>query len=169
MTLKELAAWRPRGTFSTCHRVPKPHQAAAERALRRAGFRVMLDNDPRVTGEEVCLNVFRHYGTVNPSAEVQQDAWARAAAAMGRAGVPEPAILRHGIVADGATPGHRWLEVTVNGTPTGLTFLAATEDEAVGQLGRVSEQLQVPGSGEDMFEVIRPDEWPVQPMFGAPG
>lgn len=168
MTLKELAAWRPPGTFSTRYRVPGSHRAAAEHALRRVGFRVMLGSDPRVTSDQVCLDVFRHYGTANPSPEVQQNAWGRAAAAMSSAAVPDPAILGQGITGDGGTPGHRWLEVRVNGTPAGLKILAATEGEAAGKLRQLREQLHVPGSGEYVLDVIRLDGWPVPRMFGVP-
>jgi hypothetical protein len=166
MTLRELAAWRPPGTFSTRYLIPESHRAAAERVLRRAGFRVMPDSDPRAAGGQVCLDVFRHYGTAAPSPEVQQAAQARAAEAMSSAGMPEPVILGSGIVGAGGTPGHRWLEVTVNGTPAGLKILAATEDEAAGELRRLSELLRVPGS---VLDVIRPDGWPVPRMFGVPG
>lgn len=166
MTLQELAAWRPRGTVSTCYRVPIARRTAVERVLRRAGFRVMLGNDPRVTSDEVCLDVFRHYGIVTPSAEVQREAWSCAAKAMASAAVPEPVILSHGIVTSGGTPGHRWLEVTINGMPIGLKINAATEEEVTEQLHGVCGLFPTSGSMDMVLDVIRPNGWPVQRMFG---
>jgi hypothetical protein len=168
MTLGELAAWRPAGTFSTCYRIPRDCKADAERSLRRAGFRVMLDQDSRITDGEVCLNVFRHYGTASPSPEVQREAWSIAAGAMAAIGITKADIVSHGIITGGGTPGHRWLDVTVHGTPIGLKILAATESDVAEQLGHLRGSrehcLALP---PEEFDVVRPDGWPAERMFGS--
>jgi hypothetical protein len=128
----------------------------------------MPEHDPRVTDDEVCLCVFRHYGTVNPSGDVQQEAWLRAAEALVKAGVNQPDILSHGVTTGGGTPAHRWLEVAVGGAPVGFKILAATEAEVAQQLDGLRESLsQQSGLLKAVFDVIRPDGWPCEGIFGT--
>jgi hypothetical protein len=169
MTLEELAAWRPPGTFETLYRVPAERKAVVEWALRRAGFRVMTRTESRLADGEVGLSVFRHYGTTRPSADVQRGTWDQAREALAKVGMDLPEILSYGITGDGGTPGHRWLEVSVDGTPIGLKILAATEPDVTAQLEEVRNlfsqifRISVP----DVFDVIRPEGWPVKSIFGG--
>jgi hypothetical protein len=82
-----------------------------------------------------------------------------------------PEILSHGVISDGGTPGHRALEVTVDGVPTGLKILAATEEDVAKQRESVREALSkmlgVPVP--DALDVIRPEGWPVKGIFGGIG
>ena len=169
MTLRELAAWRPRGTVTTCYRVPKDRKAAAERSLRQAGFRVMTEPEPRLAADEVGLCAFRHYGTNAPSSDVQQNAWDQAARALTKAGVQQVEILNHGVIAGGGTPGHRWLEVAADGVPVGLKILAASEIEVREQLDqlRLSLSQRFGHPMPDVLDVVRPERWPVESMFGG--
>jgi len=167
MTLQELAAWRPVGTLSANYRIPKERKADAEKSLRRAGFRVMLGQDPRITDNEVCLTAFRHYGMANPPPGVAQEATFAAARALGTAGITDIATLGHGIVTDGGTPAHRWLDVAVHGIPIGQKILVASESHVAEQLGRLREtQHQYRFLPAEAFDVIRPDGWPVQHILG---
>jgi DNA-binding PadR family transcriptional regulator len=169
MTLEELNAWRPPGTFETLYRVPLARKAIVERELRRAGFRVMTGTEPRLADNEVGLKVFRHYGTTRPSPDVQRGAWDEARKALEKVGIEMPDILSHGITSDGGTPAHRWLEVSVHGTPTGLKILAATEADAAEQLNSVRENfVQIFGvPAPDTLDVVRPEGWPVSSIFGG--
>jgi DNA-binding PadR family transcriptional regulator len=168
MTLGELAAWRPPGTFETLYRVPRDRKPVVENTLRRAGFRVMTGTEPRLADDEAGLSVFRHYGTTRPSPDVQRAAWDLVRDALAKIGIGPLEILSYGIVADGGTPAHRWLEVSVGGMPIGLKIVAATEAEAAKQLESVRSNftqifgMPVPGQ----LDVIRPEGWPIQSIFG---
>ena len=163
MTLQELAAWRPAGTLSTNYRIPKERKTDAEKSLRRAGFRVMVGQDPRITDNEVCLTTFRHYGIASPPPEVAQEADFAAASALGAIGITDAVILGHGIVTGGGTPAHRWVDVAVHGIPIGQKILVASESDVAEQLSCLREtQRQYRILPAEAFDVIRPDGWPVQ-------
>jgi hypothetical protein len=164
MSLKELMAWRPRGTVTTTYRLSADRQADAEKVLRNAGFRVTPDPGFPAAEDEVTLSVIRHYGTKNPPGDVQQRHVAEAEAAL-RKILVDPVHVAHGITVDGGTPGHRWLTVAVNGIPTELKVVASTEHEAEQNLDQVADSLQG-RVARDALSVIRPDGWPVTSLFG---
>lgn len=169
ITLEELTAWRPSGTFETLYRVPLARKAIVERELRRAGFRVITGTEPRLADNEVGLSVFRHYGTTAPSPDAQRGAWDEVRKALEKVGMEMPEILSYGIISGGGTPAHRWLEVSVGGTPTGLKILAATESDVAEQLDNVRGNfVQIFGvPAPDALDVIRPAEWPTRSIFGG--
>jgi len=168
LSLTELQAWRPKGTVTDHYRIPAATRAEAERQLRRAGFRITLDATYPPTDAEVVLAVFRHYGTTNPPGELQTEGWERITAAFAKAGVPEPVLVSHGITFGGGTPGHRWLEISANGVPTNLRFAAATEAEAAELLDSMRETFAgQTGLPSQAFDVIKPEGWPVQGLFGG--
>jgi hypothetical protein len=165
MTLQELMAWSPPGTVTTTYRLPVDRQEDAEKVLRTAGFRVAPTEAFEAPAGEVVLNVIRHYGTRTPSADVQERHAAEAVAALGSIGVDHTHVA-HGITAGGGTPGHRWLNVAVNGTPAGLKVLASTEKEAERELDQVAGVFAAQGIPRDALSVITPDGWPVPRLFG---
>jgi hypothetical protein len=167
MTLEELASWAPPGTVSTEYRIPADKQGAASRALRRAGLRVSPAEGRPSTEDEVVIRVFRHYGVRSPSLEDQTGQWEQARAAMAGVGILDPVHVSHGITINGGTPGHRWLEVTVEGHPVGLKILAASEAEAEGQLQRVRDLGARHGLPTAVVSYIKPDDWPVQGLFAG--
>ncbi len=167
MTLGELASWAPSGTVGTEYRIPADKQGAASRALRRAGLRVSPSTAYPSTEDEVVIRVFRHYGVRSPSSEVQTGQWEQARAALAKVGIPDPVQVSSGITIGGGTPGHRWLEVTVEGHPVGLKILAATEAEAEEQLQRVRELGAGHGLPTAVVSYIKPDDWPVQRLFAG--
>ncbi len=167
LSLSELASWAPPGTFTSEYRIPADKQASASRALRRAGLRVAPSRAYPATEDEVVISVFRHYGTRSPSSEDQTGQWEQARAAFARAGVTDPTLVSHGITTGGGTPGHRWLEVTVEERPIGLKILAATPAEAEEQLEGVRELVGRHGLPTDAVSYIKPDGWPVQGLFAG--
>lgn len=168
MTLEELKAWRPPGTVTTSYRIPAAGQAAAERALRKAGFRVVPGPASETAPGERVLEVFSHYGTPNPDGELQRTQWDRAETALRDLGL-EPVHVSHGITIAGGTPAHRWLEVAIDGVGSGVKVLADSETEAEAQLDGVANTLARLGITRGALSVIPPDGWPVPPFFGGPG
>jgi hypothetical protein len=166
MTLQDLMAWSPPGTVTTMYRLPAERQADAEKVLRNAGFRVTPNVGLEASAGEVILNVIRHYGTRNPSGEVQWRHITESDAALRTIGVDRVQVA-HSITISGGTPRHRWLVVAVNGVPTGLKVLASTEEEAERELDRVAAFIAAPGIPRQALSVIRPDGWPFPPLFGV--
>ena len=93
----------------------------------------------------MAVNVIRHYGTHTPSGEVQERHLAEAAAALRAVGVDQMRVA-HGITMAGGTPGHRWLEVPVNGVPAGLKVVALTEKEAKRGLDQAAPVFAMEGT-----------------------
>ena len=167
LTLGELTGWAPSGTVITEYRIPTDKHTAASRALRRAGLRVSLSTACPPTEDEVMIEVFRHYGVRAPSSEVQIGQWEQAKAAMAGVGVLDPIHVSHGIRVSGGTPGHRSLDVVVEGHPIGLKILAALEAEAEEQLEAARIHLARLGVPPDVVSSIKPDGWPVQGLFAG--
>jgi Restriction endonuclease len=166
MSLEELKAWSPRGTVTTSYRLPADRQADVEKVLRNAGFRVAPNTSLPGAEGEVLLDVIRHYGTTNPSGEVQERHMAEIAAGLRILGV-EPVQAAHGIVIGGGTPAHRWLALAVNGVPIGLKVLAATKEEAEQQLDQLVGLGAIGGIPRQALSVITADGWPVALLFGS--
>jgi hypothetical protein len=166
MSLEELRAWSPSGTVTATYRLPADRKAASEKALRNAGFRVSPDSGYPATDAEVVLVAFRHYGTRHPSGEVQRDHTERCEATLRKIDI-KPMLVAHGVTIAGGTPRHRWLEVAVNGVATGLRVLAGTEEDADKQLDRLADSLASSGIGRTSLSLIRPDNWPVEGIFGS--
>jgi restriction endonuclease len=163
MTLGELKSWSPPGTVFVKYRLPLNHQEAAERALRRAGFRATLATDLPTADDEVVLEAFRHYGVANPHGEIQAEHTQTAQRALAAAGI-QAHEASHGVTISGGTPGSRWLEVALDGTPVGLKVLAATDDEANRQLDHVAASS---GAHRAALSVIKPHGWPITGLFDA--
>jgi hypothetical protein len=166
MSLDELKAWSPPGTVTARYQVPARRQADAEKALRSAGFRVAPDTRRSATDDDVVLDVFRHYGARHPGGEVQQEHLDRSQAALKRISI-EPIPVGSGLTFAGGTPGHRWLQVVVNGTAADLKVLAATEVEAEQQLDQLAILWPEAGVPRGALSVIKPDGWPVIGIFGS--
>jgi Restriction endonuclease len=161
LSIEQLAAWSPRGTVHFDYAVPKEVYPEAMRAVRRAGFRVRpIELDESRGDIGVGFSAFRHFGVLNPSGEQQTQAREHLEAALRRAEVFEPLGLGNGIVMGGGTPGHRWLEVTVAGVPTGLKVLVSSEEEVAAELDSLAEVAP-----REQLDVIRPDIWPIPIMF----
>jgi len=161
LTLDELKRWRPPGTVTVTLRIRASREADAAKALRHAGFRVV----PQIrkgTGREVALDVFRHYGSRNPSGEIQADHQDLVRRTLEGRGI---AVIQvgGGITVGGGTPAHCWLKVTVADVPLGLKVLVATEAEVNAELDRIAQELGLP---RGQMSVIRPTEWPVKGLFG---
>jgi len=164
LSLHELASWRPKGTVNFDYAIPAALYPEAARAVRRAGYRVsqLAVDEWRGLSNHVGLSAFRYLGTQNPSGEAQLEMQNALLAALSRAKVGDPMSTGMAVTAQGGTPSHRWLEVTVLGQRSGLQVLAATEEEISTQLDIVATA----GSGSrDELDVIRPAIWPVPPMF----
>jgi hypothetical protein len=164
MSLGELVAWSPTGTVTVSYRLPADRQNDAERVLRNAGFRAVV-SAAESTADQVVLDTIRHYGTRNPPGEVQTEQMEATRRALTTIGI-EPVDVSHGVTMGGGTPAHRWLKVAVDGLPTDLKVLAATESEAEMQLDRVAVgAFSAQGIPRSALSVIRPDGWPVTGIF----
>jgi hypothetical protein len=166
MTVAELVAWSPPGTLTATYRVPADRQVDAVRALRNAGFRVTPSMDYPAAVGEVTLSIIRHYGSETPPGEVQQRHRENADRALAKIGV-SPVHLAQSITMRGGTPGHRWLTVAINGQPTDLKVLAATEAEAEQELDRLASRAVQSGIAREALSVIKPDDWPVTKLFAS--
>jgi hypothetical protein len=156
MALDELMAWSSPGTVTTTYRLSADRQADAEKALRNAGFRVAPNTVFEAAAGEVALNVIRHYGTRNPSSDVQQRHMAESDATLCTIGVDHIQVA-HGITISGGTPGHRWLTVALNGIPTDLKVSASTVEEAERELDHVAAFVARQGVPREALSVSVPD------------
>jgi hypothetical protein len=164
VSVEELAAWSPQGTYTWEYAVPEALYPEATRALRRAGFRVSwVDVDAWRGDVGVGARAFRHFGTASPDGLVLAEAEDRLLAVLRGVGVSAPVLLGSGVVTSGGTPGHRWLEVLHAGQATGMRVLAANEAEIAEQLDWLAETF--PDVRRDEIDVLRPDEWPIPLMF----
>ncbi len=165
LSVEQLAAWSPRGTVHFDYAVPEGIYPEAVRAVRRAGFRARPVNVEDWRGDVgVGFSAFRHFGVLSPSGEQQTQARQRLETALRRAGVAEPVGLGNGVVVGGGTPGHRWLEVSVAGVPTGLKVLVSSEEEIATELDALVPRL-FEDFPRDHLDVIRPNVWPITRMF----
>lgn len=165
LSVDHLAAWSPKGTVHFDYAVPENIYPEALRAVRRTGFRVRPIQVEEWRGDVgLGFSAFRHFGVLSPSGEVQTEARGRLLTALHRVGVAEPVGLGGGIVVGGGTPSHRWLQVSVAGVPTGLKVLVSSEEEIAEQLDSVVPGLFA-GVPRELLDVIRPDVWPIPPMF----
>ncbi len=165
LPLDELVRWSPPGTVATTYGVPANRSVEAESALRKAGLRVRPEGSFEVRDGERLITVFRHYGQASPSGEIQRQHMDTAEAAFGRLNL-EARHVASGVTMSGGTPGHRWLEITAAGVPTGMKFLAATEAEAEYELDRIAHPVVQAGTPRDVLGYIKPGGWPVASMFG---
>lgn len=168
LPIETLAAWSPKGTVNFDYAVPESLHPEAVRSARRAGFRVRPVDVPEWRGLEghVGLSAFRHFGTTSPSGEVQAEARESFLAALKKANVTEPVGMSNGVVFNGGTPAHRYLEVSFGGQGIGVKVLVASEQDITSHLYAVSDSLGLP---QELLDVIRPDEWPIPIMFPAWG
>lgn len=66
----------------------------------------------------------------------------------------------------GGTPSHRFLEVTLGGTPTGLKVLVSSDEEIADQLAVICNSVFA-GVPVEYLDVIRPGIWPIHSMLPA--
>lgn len=165
LALDELERWSPPGTVHFDYAVPEGLHAEAARAARRTGFRAKTVEVPewRNLPSHAGLQVFRHFGVVSPSPEAQLTAQAELLAAFTGIGLVDPLNMGSGVVAQGGTPSHRWLEILIDGQPTGTKILAASEEEIDFQLANA--QWAFGSIAKAQMDVIRPDPWPIPALF----
>lgn len=165
MAVEELLAWRPAGTVTIAYGVAAADLGPAAGALRGAGFRVAGSAHWKASDDSPVIEIFRHYGPADPSAEVRTGALDLVERVLARARV-EGTLLAQNVVVAGGTGSHRWLEITVSGRPSGSRLLAATEADADEQLERwgAAQGLQ-----RDRLGYLRPDRWPAAALFPAWG
>lgn len=162
LSLEELAGWRPAGTRFVRYRVKQRDADSAGAAMRRAGFRVCSVTLGATADDEVALEGFRHY----PRAAGAPDMFGPLGDALRSVGV-EPQVIGSGVSIGGGTPRHRWLEVTVEGQPSGLNAMAADEKELAEALDRVWKELWRGRVERAAMDALRPEDWPTPPrMFG---
>lgn len=165
LPIEDLARWSPPGTVNFDYAVPEEAYPEAVRAVRRVGFGVRPIEVEEWRGDVgVGFSAFRHFGVRSPSGEQQTEARDRLEAALRRVGVVEPVSLGGGIVAMGGTPGHRPLQVTMGGVPTGLKVIVSSEQEIRAQLDSLSDHFTFLRPREQL-DVIRPEIWPIPVMF----
>jgi hypothetical protein len=132
----------------------------AAKSLREAGFRVHRKEDEATAPQQVRIDVFRHYGTTNPSADIQRSQLDRADAVFAKLGVSYR-LVSHGLSISGGTPRHRWIDLHFPGGGI-LKALAATETELEAQVARYAEDLGIPRSS---IVIDRPENWPLPVGF----
>lgn len=93
----------------------------------------------------------------------------RAEAVLTEIGIVETVLVSHGVTTGGGTPAARWLEVAVDGIPSGLKICAATEEEAEELLEEIAESVVVGAGARTELSVIKPDDWPAKGIFGSWG
>jgi Restriction endonuclease len=165
LALDELVRWSPAGTVATTYGLPADHVSAAQAALRKAGVRVRDEQAYEAQDGELLVTAFRHYGQAHPSADIQQQFHETTQGAFRKLGL-EPRHVASGVTMAGGTPGHRWLEVTAAGVPSGIKVIAATEAEAEAQLDRVATTFAQAGIPREALSYVKPEDWPVTTMFG---
>lgn len=162
MTLDELEAWDPPGSASVSFRTPADRSEEAEKALRRAGFRVRRDRGLESTAEHVIVEASRHYGNLGPDGEERRTHMGRASEALIQAGLTAE-IAATGLTVGGGTPAHDWLEVTdLQGERVGIRILAASEEDVENELLDLAASF---GVSRDGLSVERPPGWPFPRAF----
>lgn len=166
LSVEELAAWSPKGTVNFDYAVPESLYAEARRSARRAGFRVRLvevDEWRNLPGY-VGLSAFRHFGVASPSGDMQAKAREHLCEVLRAAGVTELLGMRSGVVFNGGTPAHRYLEVTFAGETIGIRILVASEADITAHLDALAESHSFP---RGVLDVVRPEVWPIPLMFSS--
>lgn len=160
LSVTELARWRPQGTVSDVIELPLADLERAAKSLREAGFRVHLREDEPAAPQQVRIDIFRHYGITNPSADIQRRQLDQVDAVFAKLGVPHR-LVSHGFSITGGTPRHRWTDVRLPGGRI-LKVSAATEAELEDNLLRMAQGFHIPRS---LLTVDRPEDWPVPAGF----
>jgi Restriction endonuclease len=158
LSLAELASWRPAGTAVQKIEIPGVDAEHAAKSLREAGLRVLVKKGE---AQQVCIEVFRHYGVTGPSGDLQRAQHDLADKILTKLGIPQRSVSS-GITISGGTPNHRWLDVHLPGSAGVLKVSAATEAELESHLGRLVRDLGIPRA---RLTVDRPDGWPVTAAF----
>lgn len=158
LSVAELAKWQPRGTVTQVVEIPTSELERATRALREAGLRVRLTGQ---STEQHSIQVFRHYGEANPSAETQRAHHHQTHTVLTGLGVPYRSVSG-GFTVSGGTPAHRWIPVRAAGNPYVLKVLAAAEAELEGELLRLTQIFGVPRA---LLTADRPQGWPATSAF----
>jgi hypothetical protein len=162
ISVTELAAWRPRGTVTYAIRVDEQDLHEAIRVLRHAGLRAIEDRG-RTSGcpGQTVIETFRHYGIDNPSSEVQHGQREVIDSVLTAAGINYTNVS-NGVVVNGGTPAHRWLNLTLRGYTLDLKVLAASEADIREQIEHIAPHLGLP---PHELDVQRPDGWPFTSPF----
>jgi hypothetical protein len=160
LSVAELASWRPVGTFSAIVELPPAGLERAAKSLRKAGFRVHPREDEPIAPGQVHIDIFRHYGTTNPSAGIQRRHLDRIETVFAKLGIPQR-LVSHGFSITGGTPRHRWIDVHLPGGRI-IKVSATSEAELEDNLIRMSEGFRIPRS---LITVDRPDGWPLPVGF----
>jgi hypothetical protein len=161
LPVEQLLAWRPPGTFAMTFGVPPDALQEATRVLRRAGFRVAESTQWAPSDESAAIEIFRHFGSPNPAADIQGNALSTVQRLLASRGITGT-LITHGLTVGGGTPNSRWLELTVSGEPSGLKILADTEADADQTLGRIAASH---GVQKEQLGYIRPPGWPGTRVF----
>jgi hypothetical protein len=162
LTMEELRAWSPQGTMNWRMRINSEDEEPVTKKLRDAGFRVSTKE--RSDNSEVIIELLRHSGEAHPSGDVQVRYRAEIESAFEKIDVPYVPI-GSGVTVGGGTPAHRWLEVTIDGMPSGTKVVAASERDVESQLDMLADL----GLRRASLDVIRPEGWPLPGLFGLRG
>jgi hypothetical protein len=160
LSLAELAAWRPPGTVVDTIRIPVLASANARRILRHAGYRVAPGGGFPCPDDEQLIEVLRHYGVLQPEADVQSLQMADIETKLATGAISSTHVA-HAIVIGGGTPANRWLQVRIAGEPLDKV-LASNASEVNEQLKRVARLYGFERTG---LTVDIPDDWPVVDIF----
>ena len=165
LPVRQLLSWRPTGTFQMAYGLRPDEFIPAARALRRAGFRVTESSQWTPSDDSVAIEVFRHFGSAQPAADVQAETMRSVDAILAKHGI-RGTLIAHGLIVGGGTPADRWLELTLSGEPTNLKILAATEARAEEILDQVAKAQSLP---RDQLGYVRPSRWPGATLFPSWG
>lgn len=163
VSARELSAWRPRGTVLWEYDVPLHQHRDAVRIARRTGWRVCTMAESSAEALSVRIEVFRHFGADADGLKSRSEAHAALVAAWGKAGITDLVHVSNGVVASGGTPSHRWLEVSVGGVSIGTSVLVSSEDDIDEQLTWFARDIA--RAPRELFDVIRPEVWPISRRF----
>jgi hypothetical protein len=153
LSITELNRWRPAGTVFEPFEIDPSDLEVAAKYLREAGLRVEVKE---VTEDCTRIEVFRHYGTVSPSGDMQREQHDLADAVLSKRGIAFRPIGT-GVTIQGGTPNHRWIEVHFGEGGFVMKVLADSEAELDTQLEMLTSAYGVPRA---MMIVKRPDGWP---------
>lgn len=165
LPVQQLLAWRPRGTFQIAYGLRPDAFVPAARALRRAGFRVIESTQWTPSDGSLAIEIFRHFGSPQPAADVQAEAMRTVDEILAKRGI-SGTLIAHSIIMGGGTPADRWLELTLSGEPTNLKILPATEAQAEDLLDQIATAHSLP---RNQLGYVRPGGWPGVALFPAWG
>lgn len=158
LSVAELTSWRPAGTVFQVIEIPGTDAERATRSLREAGLRVTVKEHE---AQQVRIEVFRHYGTTNPSGDLQRAQHNLTDKTLAKLGIPHRSAS-NGITISGGTAGHRWLDIHLPGGANVLKVSAVTEAELENQVVILARELGIPPA---LLTVDRPDGWPLSAAF----